>query len=77
MSPAHVGSMNHGDIALIRHGKRHDAYAFVLETLLLIEGLLGIDPTQGGSKESMQRERYAPSQHIILRSRVILVIFFQ
>ena len=41
LSPsAHVGSMNHDDMALIRHGKRHDAYAFILETLLLFMGLL-------------------------------------
>ena len=36
LSPsAHVGSGNHGDMVLIHHGKRHDAYAFILETLML------------------------------------------
>ena len=36
LSPsAHVGSANHGDMVLIHHGKRHDAYAFILETLML------------------------------------------
>ena len=35
MSPsAHIGSGNHGDMVLIHHGKRHDAYAFILETLM-------------------------------------------
>ena len=28
MSPAHFGNINHGDLALILHGNRHDAYAF-------------------------------------------------
>ena len=36
LSPsAHVGSENHGDMVLVHHGKRHDAYAFKLETLML------------------------------------------
>ena len=30
LSPAHVGSGNHGDMVLIYRGKRHDAYAFIL-----------------------------------------------
>ena len=40
MSPsAHVGSGNHGDMVLINHGKRHDADAFILETLMLFSGV--------------------------------------
>ena len=40
LSPsAHVGSGNHGDMVLIHHGKRHDAYAFILETLMLFSGV--------------------------------------
>ena len=35
LSPsAHIGSANHGDMVLIHHGKRHDVYAFILETLM-------------------------------------------
>ena len=40
LSPsAHVGSGNHGDMVLIRHGKRHDAYAFILETFMPFSGV--------------------------------------
>ena len=40
LSPsAHVGSGNHGDMVLIHHGKRHDSYAFILETLMLFSGV--------------------------------------
>ena len=40
LSPsAHVGSGNHGDMVLIHHGKRHGAYAFVLETLMPFSGV--------------------------------------
>ena len=40
LSPsAHVGSGNHGDMVLIHNGKRHDAYAFILETLMLFCGV--------------------------------------
>ena len=39
LSPAHVGSGNHGDMVLIHHGKRHDAYAFKLEMLMLFSGV--------------------------------------
>ena len=40
LSPsAHVGSGNHGDMVLIHHGKRHDAYAFILEKLMLFSGV--------------------------------------
>ena len=40
LSPsAHVGSENHGDIVLIHHGRRPDAYAFILETLMLFSGV--------------------------------------
>ena len=40
LSPsAHVGSGNHGDMVLIHHGKNHDAYAFILETLTLFSGV--------------------------------------
>ena len=40
LSPsAHVGSGNHGDMVLIQHGKRHDAYAFILETLMQFSGV--------------------------------------
>ena len=40
LSPsAHVGSGNHGDMVLINHGKRHDADAFILETLMLFSGV--------------------------------------
>ena len=42
LSPsAHVGSGNHGDMVLIHHGKRHDAYmyAFILETLMSFSGV--------------------------------------
>ena len=40
LSPsAHLGSGNHGDMMLIHHGKRHDAYAFILETLMLFSGV--------------------------------------
>ena len=35
----HVGCGNHGDMVLIHHGKRHDAYAFILETPMF----LGVD----------------------------------
>ena len=35
LSPAHVGSGNHGDMVLIHLCKRPDAYAFILETLML------------------------------------------
>ena len=39
LSPsAHVGSGNHGDMVLIHHDKRHDAYDFILETPLLFSG---------------------------------------
>ena len=39
LSPsAHVGSGNHGDMVLIHHCKRHDADAFILETLMLFSG---------------------------------------
>ena len=36
---AHVGSWNHGGMVLIDHGKRHDAYAFMLETLVPFSGV--------------------------------------
>ena len=36
---APVGSGNHGDMVLIYRGKRHDAYAFILETLMLFSGV--------------------------------------
>ena len=40
LSPsAHVGSGNHGDMVLIHHGKRHDAYASILEMLMLFSGV--------------------------------------
>ena len=40
LSPsAHVGSGNHGDMVLIHHGKRHDAYAFILEMLMPFSGV--------------------------------------
>ena len=40
LSPsAHVGSGNHGDMVLIHHGKRHDAYAFIPEMLMLFSGV--------------------------------------
>ena len=40
LSPsAHVGSGPHGDMVLIHHGKRHDAYAFILETLMPFSGV--------------------------------------
>ena len=39
LSPAHVGSGNHGDMVLTHHGKRHDAYAFILETLIPFSGV--------------------------------------
>ena len=40
LSPsAHVGSGNHGDMVLIHHDKRHDAYAFILETLMPFSGV--------------------------------------
>ena len=40
MSPsAHVNSGNHGDMVLIHHKKRHDAYAFILEALMLFSGV--------------------------------------
>ena len=40
LSPsAHVGSGNHGDMVLIHYGKRHDAYAFILETLMPFSGV--------------------------------------
>ena len=40
LSPsAHVGSGNHGDMVLIHHGKRHDADAFILETLMLFSAV--------------------------------------
>ena len=40
LSPsAHVGNGNHGDTVLIHHGKRHDAYAFILETLMPFSGV--------------------------------------
>ena len=42
LSPsAHVGSGNHGDMVLIHHGIRHDAYmyAFILETLMPFSGV--------------------------------------
>ena len=38
-SSAPVGSGNHGDMVLIHHGKRHDADAFILETLTLFSGV--------------------------------------
>ena len=42
MSPSvHVGSGNHGDKVLIHHGKRHEAYAYTLETLMLFSGVPG------------------------------------
>ena len=42
LSPsAHVGSFNHGDLALILHSKKHDTYAFILKTLTLFWGGLG------------------------------------
>ena len=44
LSPsAHVGSGNHGDMVLIHHSKRHDAYAFILKTLMPFSGYLGVD----------------------------------
>ena len=40
LSPsAHVGSGNHGDMVLNHHGKRHDAYAFILEMLIMFSGV--------------------------------------
>ena len=39
LSPAHLGSGNHGDMMLIHHGKRHDAYACILETLMSFSGV--------------------------------------
>ena len=39
---AHVGSGNHGDMVLINHGKTHDAYDFILETLMPFSGVLGV-----------------------------------
>ena len=40
LSPsAHVGSGNHGDMVLIHRGKRHDAYAFILERLMPFSGV--------------------------------------
>ena len=40
MSPsAHVGIGNHGDMLLSHYGKRHDADAFILETLMLFSGV--------------------------------------
>ena len=42
LSPsAHVGSGNHGDMVLIYHGKRHDASAFIMETLMVFSGVPG------------------------------------
>ena len=38
LSPsAHVGSGNHGDMVLVHHGKRHDA--FILEMLMPFFGV--------------------------------------
>ena len=40
LSPsAHVGIGSHGDMVLIHHGKRHDAYTFILETLMPFSGV--------------------------------------
>ena len=40
LSPsAHVGNGNHGDMVLIHHGMRHDAFAFILETLMQFSGV--------------------------------------
>ena len=36
---AHVGRENHGDMVLIHNGRRHNAYAFILETLMLFSGV--------------------------------------
>ena len=40
LSPsANVGSGNHSDMVLIHYSKRHDAYAFILETLMTFSGV--------------------------------------
>ena len=44
MSPSEkVGSGNHGDMVLIHHGKRHDAYALYLRRSCRFLGFLGTD----------------------------------
>ena len=40
LSPsAHAGSRIHGSMVLVYHGNRHDAYAFILETLMQFSGV--------------------------------------